>query len=522
MTFTRGWKNSKHGYRSVVSLRLKPKGGFLKVPDNKFAESLLHVPAGGPVPHDIETTRLLRNLGYVVPAPILAQYEWPTNPPPFKTQKITAALLTMNERAYVLSEMGTGKTRAALYACDHMLRTAEIEKVLIVAPLSTLSQVWDYEIYRYFGQWSAGVVHGTRAKRLKVLQENHHFYIINHDGLGVVLKELIDMKFDAVIIDEVGAFRNKSTDRWKKMAQVIKNVKWAWGMTGSPTPNEPTDAWGLAQLLTPRNAPKYFKEFQRKTMTQITQFKWLAKPDANEKVFEMLQPAVRYKRDDCMELPPVSYKTIEVEPSTQIERVYKKMMQAAKVAFQEGRLSAANEGVMFMKLLQISCGWVYTDTKGIIKLDNMRRVDEVKEIIDESLGKVIVYCNFTHAAEGLHERLVKDRYDVALVHGGTNKKHRDQIFTAFQHSNSPRVLVAHPQCMAHGLTLTAANTIVWFTPTTSLEIYEQANARITRPGQSKKALIISLQSTPIERRIYKRLQQKASLQGALLDMFDDN
>lgn len=505
-----------------MAKRLKPVDGHLTVPNNRYVTALLDVKAGEAVPHTIETTRLLRNMGYVVPAPILSQYDWPDNPAPFKTQKITAALLTMNHRAYVLSEMGTGKTRAALYACDHMLNTREINKVLIVAPLSTLSQVWDYEIYRYFNQWSAGVVHGTRAKRLKVLKENHHFYIINHDGLGVVLQELIDMKFDAVIIDEVGAFRNKSTERWKKMAKVLNGVKYAWGMTGSPTPNEPTDAWGLAKLLTPQRAPKYFKEFQRKTMTQITQFKWLAKPDANDHVFEMLQPAVRYKRDDCIELPPVSHRTIELDPSQQVERTYKKMMSVLKTAFQEGRISAANEGVLFMKLLQISCGWVYTDAKGIVRLDNTTRSNEVKEIIDDSLGKVIVYCNFTHAAEGLHERLVNAGYDVALVHGGTPKKARDQIFTGFQHRDSPRVLVAHPQCMAHGLTLTAANTIVWFTPTTSLEIYEQANARITRPGQNKKSLIISLQSTPIERRIYKRLQQKASLQGALLDMFDDN
>jgi SNF2 family DNA or RNA helicase len=165
---------------------------------------------------------------------------------------------------------------------------------------------------------------------------------------------------------------------------------------------------------------------------------------------------------------------------------------------------------------------VYTDQKGVVRLDNTTRVNEVKDLIDESLGKVIVFANFTHAAEGLHQRLLKAKVDCALIHGGTNKTERDQIFSGFQHRSSPRVLVAHPQCMAHGLTLTAANTIIWFTPTTSLEIYEQANARITRPGQEHKALIIHLQSTAIERRIYNRLQKKASIQGALLDMFDDN
>jgi SNF2 family DNA or RNA helicase len=306
------------------------------------------------------------------------------------------------------------------------------------------------------------------------------------------------------------------------MNVLVMKAPYVWGMTGSPTPNEPTDAWGLAKMITPRAAPNYFREFQRKTMTQITQFKWVAKPDANEHVFAMLQPAVRYRRDDCVELPPVSYKTIDIDDSSQIKTTYKKMMTALKTAFLEGRISAANEGVLFMKLLQISCGWVYTDKKGTVRLDNTERVNEVRNIIDDSIGKVIVFVSFKHAAEGLHERLLKHGISAALVHGGVSKTRRDQIFTSFRQNESPRVLVAHPQCMSHGLTLTEASTIVWFSPTTSLETYEQANARITRPGQIHKALIIHLQSTPIESKIYKRLQQKANIQGALLDMFDDN
>lgn len=495
------------------------RNGVIHLPVNAQVANLIGT---GTHEHSIEVTRLLRNLGYIVPAPILSQYEWPDNPPPFRTQKITAALLTMNPRAYVLSEMGTGKTRAALYACDYMFMEGTCKKVLVVAPLSTLTQVWDREIYQYFGKYSVGIVHGTKKKRQKVLKEHHHFYVINHDGLGVVMNELLDMRFDVVIIDEIGCFRNKSTEKWKKMNKVITNVEYVWGMTGSPTPNAPTDAWGLAKLLTPRRAPRYMKEFQRKTMTQITQFKWWAKQDANDHVYEMLQPAVRYKRDDCIELPPIVYKTIEIEPSTQIALTYKKMIAAAKAAFQEGLITAANEGVLFMKLLQIACGWVYTDKKGVVRLDNTARVNEVLDIIDQSLGKVIVFADFTHAATELFQRLLARKVDCALIHGGVSKKQRDNIFGPFQHSDSPRVLVAHPKCMSHGLTLTAANTIIWFTPTTSLETYEQANARITRPGQTHKAMIINLTSCAIESKIYKRLQQKASLQGALLDMFDDN
>jgi SNF2 family DNA or RNA helicase len=237
----------------------------------------------------------------------------------------------------------------------------------------------------------------------------------------------------------------------------------------------------------------------------------------------MLQPAVRYRRDDCVELPDVSYQTIEVEQSKQITDVYDRMVAKLRLAFNEGQITAANEGVLFMKLLQIASGWVYTSNKdSVVSLDNRKRVSELLDIIDQSAGKVIVFANFKHAAQSLQHKLVNERIDCSLVTGDTPKSRRDDIFGCFQNSSSPRVLVAHPQCMSHGLTLTEANTIVWFTPTTSLETYEQANARITRPGQIRKSLIIHLTGSPIESKIYTRLRQKAKVQGALLDMFNDN
>ncbi len=477
------------------------------------------------LPHKVEVTRLCRNLGYIVPAPITHWYDWHTNPVPFRVQKITAALMTMNPRAYVLNEMGTGKTRSAMYAIDYLIKEGILKNVLIVAPLSTLSNVWDREVFEFFNHLSATVLHGTRERRIKRLREKHHIYIINHDGVATVLRDLLAKRFDAILIDEVGAFRNKSTERWKFMDQLVRNrggVPYLWGMTGSPTPNEPTDAWGLAKLITPSRAPRFFKEFRGKTMRQITQFKWIPKPDANDHVYEMLQPAVRYRREDCLELPETSYQDVKLEPSNMIKKTYKKMMGQLQAMFEEGKIRAANEGVLFMKLLQISCGWVYTDTKGIVRLDNRERINEVKEIIDDSLGKVIVYVNFTHACDELYAKLVKAGYDCAEVHGATTKKKRDKIFADFQNTDSPRVLVAHPQCMAHGLTLTAASTIVWFTPTPNLEIYQQANARITRPGQTQKGLVLHLTATSIERSIYSRLSQKAKTQGALLELFDDN
>jgi SNF2 family DNA or RNA helicase len=484
------------------------------------------------IPHTRDTTRLARNLGYVTPAPILTQYDW-AGDTPFATQKTTAALLTMQSRAFVLSEMGTGKTRAALHAVNFLMLNGDAKKILIIAPLSTLTYVWDREIFQYFGHLSTVILHNSsRAVRLKLLQQERDIYIINHDGVETIHEALFAMRFDVVIVDELAVFRNAGTDRWKMLNLLIngglrkgtttplKPVPYAWGLTGSPTPNEPADAWAQCRLLVPQKVAPFYRSFKQRTMMQVSQFKWIARPDAKEFVFDAMQPAVRYKRDDCVELPPTSYQTRPVKLSSEQQRVYTGMIRKLKLAFQEGTVTAANEGVLFSKLLQITSGWVYTSDRKIVNLDCKDRIDNLLEVLDEAEGKVIVFADFIHTAENVYAILQNKYINCRLVTGKTPPNARNRIFTEFQSAAFPRVLVAHPKCMSHGLTLTAASVIVWFTPTTSLETYEQACARITRPGQTRKSLIVHLTGSPVESKLYRRLQQKASLQGALLEMFE--
>jgi SNF2 family DNA or RNA helicase len=473
------------------------------------------------LPHKQDAVRLARNAGFLVPAPITSLYDW-NGDTPFRTQKITAALLTMQRRAYVLSEMGTGKTRAALHAVNWMMMQGDIRAVLVVAPLSTLSQVWDREIFQYFNHLSVGVLYGTREKREKVLAEKHHVYVINHDGIKVIKQALIEKEeIDCVIVDELAVFRNKTADRWGHLFDVLHNRPYVWGLTGAPTPNEPVDAWAQVKLLTPNRVTTYIKAFKRKTMRQVSTFKWIALSDANETVYAAMQPAVRYKRDDCIELPPISYQTRECSMTKTQGDVYKRLLRILTIMFDRGEVTAANEGVLFSKLLQIASGWVYTKEKNVVSLDNRPRIEQLTEVLNEADGKVIVFAEFTHTATALQSILANKKYDTVLVTGATSKGVRDTIFGDFQTAVSPRIIVAHPKCMAHGLTLTEANVICWFTPTTSLETYEQANARISRPGQIRKQLIIHLTGSPIETKLYRRLQERKSLQGALLEMFEE-
>jgi SNF2 family DNA or RNA helicase len=168
------------------------------------------------------------------------------------------------------------------------------------------------------------------------------------------------------------------------------------------------------------------------------------------------------------------------------------------------------------KLLQVAAGAVYDNDKNVISLPSRPRVDIVREIIEQAAGKVIVFVPFKSVIRLVAEELAKD-YNVAVVHGDVGKAERDRIFSAFQRPGGLRVIVAQPDAMAHGLTLTEADTIVWYGPTNSQETYTQANGRITRPGQTRTQWIIHIEGSLIERKVYERLKRKQKLEGALLE-----
>ena len=477
------------------------------------------------IPNRQIEAKLCRNLGVPVPAPILTRYHWTPSDgrEPWDTQKTTAALLSESERAYVLSTMGTGKTRSAIFAMDWLMDQG-VKRWLIAAPLSTLSLVWEQELFTTVMGRTWRVLHGDKAKRLRLLAEDAEVMIINHHGLDILKDELIARKFDGVILDELAVFRTKSTALWKAANAVVNapSTQFAWGLTGSPTPNEPPDAWAQIRMMTPGRVARHMGAFRDLTMRKITTFKWVARPDALQIVHQAMQPSVRFTRDDVMELPETSYvdRAVPLEPDAQ--RAYKMLLDKMRHMTNAGEsITAVNEGVLQNKLLQVSCGFIYTDKQTVYALPADSRLAAVEEIVSENDRKTIVFVPFIHALEGVADYLRKKKHSVGVVYGATARGKRDKIFNDFMHAADPKVIVAHPQCMAHGLTLTAANTIVWYSPTQSLEIYEQANARITRPGQTAKTLIVHLAGTAVEKNTYKRLRDKGKMQGLLLQLFKD-
>lgn len=481
------------------------------------------------VPHRPDETRVLRNLGFDVPDPMPIYYDWPKvsgRHDPFDAQRHTSSFLAMNSRAFCLNGMGTGKTNSALWSFDYLRRTRQVNKMLVVCPLSTMERTWSDSVFNTFPHLDVSVLHGTRAKRLKMLEQDVHIYIINHDGLDAIKDEMAKRPdIDLIVVDELALARNQSTDRWK-LLNVICNKQSArrvWGLTGSPTPNSPTDAWAQCKLVTPDNpmVPKYFGSFRDKVMRQLTQFKWLPRKESTDIIYNMMQPAIRYSLDDCTDLPEQTFISRHVELTPEQAKAYKDMMSRLSADYKGGQILAVNEAIKANKLVQIACGVAYDTNGNHVVIPSKPRIDVLKETIEQSEGKVIVFVPLTGALESVAAELRKN-WTVEVVDGSTSKNERDRIFGEFQRIEEPHVLVANAAAMSHGLTLTAATTIVWYAPVHSNETYEQACARVRRPGQTRTTVIVHIAGTEIERKIYRRLQEKQSMQGLLLDMVKDD
>ncbi len=470
---------------------------------------------------DLDATSVLRNIGIDAPAPITTRYHWRGKYPPFEHQKTTAAFLTMNKRCFCLSEQGTGKTGAAIWASDYLLAQGAIKRVLIVCPLSIMDSAWKGDLFNFAMHRTAEIAYGSKAKRLKVLDLKTDYVIINYDGIEIIRDELDASNFDLIIVDEATHYKNASTNRWKTLNTLLKPETRLWQMTGTPAAQSPVDAYGLAKLNNPSSVPRYVSSFKDKVMTKISHFKWIPKHNAKETVHSILQPAIRFTKDECLDLPPIMYQTRDVEMTRQQVKYYNQLKKDLVIQAAGEEVTAGNAAIALNKLLQVSLGALYTDSSNVLRFDVGSRYKVLKETIDQSEKKVIVFVPYKNCISLVVDLLAKDKVTSDVISGEVPAGKRNEIFKRFQDADNPRVLVVQPQAAAHGVTLTAANTIVWWGPTSSLEIYLQANARIHRAGQDTKCTIVKLRGSEVEKRIYAMLDSRVNLQEQLVNLYKD-
>lgn len=400
--------------------------------------------------------------------------------------------------------------------------------MLVVAPLSTLHFTWAREILFTTPHLRCVVVHhAKRERRFTLLAQPADIYIVNHDGLKIIAEEVAKRKdIDVLCIDELATYRNR-TKRSRIAQELAQKKQIVWGMTGAPMPNQPTDVWQQAKIVTPLTVPKFWSTFRDQTMLRINQWTWLPRKGAIETALSAMKPAVRFTLDDIMELPPFISRRVDVTMGPQQKRIYAAVQKDCYAFMKEGAISAANAAAVMTKLLQISLGWVYDNDGKTIHLDNDDRNAALVDLVEASENKVLVFVPYVHALEGIKKVLDGAEIECETVSGSTSLKERDRIFREFQLGRNDgrpqmKVIAAHPECMSHGLTFTAASTVIWYGPITSTEIYDQANARVRRVGQQAKQLFLHLQATATEKHVYGLLTNHIKVQDALLQLIEDD
>ena len=468
-----------------------------------------------------EMQHLVKVCGEKVPSPIVRDYKWPGMYTPFKHQETTAAFLSLQNRAFCFNEAGTGKTSSVIWAADYLMSQGLIKRVLVICPLSIMYSAWQADIFKTAMHRSVAVAYGDAEKRKKVINGIYEFVIINFDGVAIVADEISKLGFDLIVVDEANAYKTATTKRFKTLAKILKPSTKLWMLTGTPASQSPLDAFGLAKLVSPGNVPKYFTAWRDKVMHQVTRFKYVPKPTSRTDVFNALQPAIRFEKAQCLDLPPVTYQTREVPLTPQVNRYYKAIKNQMLIEAAGEKISAVNAAAKLTKLLQISGGAIYTDTREVVEFDVSPRINALMEVLDQTEHKVIIFVPYRHTIDLIAKHLRGEGVTNEIISGDVGAKERSNIIERFQSSEFPRVLIIQPQAASHGVTLTAADTIVFWSPVMSVETYLQCIARIDRYGQQNKMTVVHLQGSEVERKMYQMLQGKVDSHEKLVDLYKE-
>jgi len=458
-------------------------------------------------------------------------YDWPAfqGRKPFAHQKHTVKFVLEHKNCFVLNDLGTGKTLSVLWALDILFKAKRVRKVLVIGPLSTLKIVWLNEMFLNMPHRRGAVAHGNAQIRRQVLTDPLvEIAIMNHDGIKYEEDAIVRERPDLIVIDEATAFKSNS-DRTKGMRRIVKEgrragwLKGVWSLTGDLTPESPVDAFFPCHITVPQNKwlPAYLGQFRDACLYQVSEFTWITKPEAPQIVAMCTQPAIRYERNQCLDLPETTYQMMEAPLSESQKKWYEEMRKQAYIELEAGEVKAVNAAVKLNKLLQISAGAVKDSNGDVVELDCEERLKLLMEIFESTpQRKLVVFATYRASIKQIEEYLTKKGVRVACIHGDVNQNQRAANIERFQ-SGDLQVLVLQPQSAAHGITLTAASTMVWYSLIASNELYQQGCARIIRAGQTRKTLIIVFASTKAEKHVASIVQRKGDVSKDILKLFVD-
>lgn len=440
---------------------------------------------------------------------------------PHKYQELAISKIYETPKVGLFLDMGLGKTVITLTAIeDLMYNQFEISKVLVIAPLRVAEDTWSRETekWEHLKNLKISKVLGTPTQRRKALAEEADIYIINRENVVWLTNELSGVgdswDFDMVVIDELSSFKSSKAQRFKALRKYITKSERVVGLTGTPAPNGLIDLWSQIYLLDGGERlgktitgyrERYFTPNQR---NQTTIFNYKPKENAENVIKDKISDiCVSMKAEDWLEMPERIDNIQSVKLSDREMKAYEKFERDSYMQFIEGEVTASSAAALTNKLLQYSNGAMYLPNGDYAKTSD-RKLDMLEELIDISQEKpILCFYSFKHDL-----KRIKERFSFA------KKLENSEDITEWNKGNI-RLLLVHPAGAGHGLNLQAGgNIIVWFGLTWSLELYQQANARLYRQGQENAVIIHHLITEgTADENVLKSLQGKEEVQEELLN-----
>lgn len=414
--------------------------------------------------------------------------------------------------------MGMGKTVVTLTAIDELLfNRQEVRRVLVIAPLRVAQDTWAKEAAKWDHLCHLRVsrVLGSARARLAALDVEADLYVINRENVPWLVAQARPWPFDMVVIDELSSFKSAQAKRFRALRGVLGRVKRIVGLTGTPAPGGLIDLWPQVYLLDRgerlgRTLGAYRRSYLRPDrMNGHIVYSYRLLPGAQEAIQARLADlCLSLRKEDYLRLPGQLYETVEVAPPPALLKRYRQFEreQVLQVAGENGEIVALSAAALSNKLLQFANGAIYDTEKGVHELHGLK-LDALEELIEAANGEpVLVFYAFRH-----------DR-DRIMARFACRELKTGEDIDAWNRGCIP-VALAHPAGVGHGLNLQrGGHIIIWFGLTWSLELYQQANERLNRPGQTHVCRIyhLVLKGTHDER-VLAALERKDTSQRALID-----
>lgn len=440
---------------------------------------------------------------------------------PHDYQKKAIDHILANEQAGLFLEMGLGKTVSTLTAIEQLRYDRfEIGKVLLIAPKRVVQDTWPDEIdkWAHVNHLKMSVVLGTPKQRREALATQADIYAINRENVVWLVEELgKDWPFDTLIIDELSSFKSSKSKRFRALRKVRPYFKRVIGLTGTPAPKGLYDLWSQLYLLDSgerlgktltsyQNA--YFRPGRVDPARHIV-YEWVPRgQEAEEAIYDKIGDiCLSMKTVDYLTLPDRIDNVVQIELPPKERKLYEKLEKEQLLEFDDQDVIADNAAALTNKLLQLSNGAIYDEDGGVVHVHD-RKTDELKEIVEEMQGQpVLVFYSFRHDLDRLKKAFPK-----------AEELDKPDSVKRWNAGEIP-MLLAHPASAGHGLNLQhGGQVIVWYGLTWSLELYQQANARLHRQGQKSSVIIHHLLTKDsIDERVLKSLQDKEMTQEALFE-----